>query len=267
MNYKKRYIFFILALFLSVISIAQEIRFELYVRVKCKRTIEMPTYVVLRKDSINYFPKNNENFVILKEKGIYELSTLYFDVKKLYNFNHYGTIKDTLNESTINKCYIRPPFYVGYCCCDEVCDGKKVDYYANGMVRIEGYFIKGRAIGEVRKYYRDGKLKELEKYNKKGKLKWKREFVYYQNGTLKELRKYDKMILRKEYFYDENGKLKQKNTYDKNGKLVRKKTYKSKSVGSNLLMRSIVAMRLSIIGFSISDTVIIKLGAMIIAIG
>ncbi len=205
---------------------AQEIRFEPYVRDKCRDTIEKPTYFVLRKDSVNYFPKKNKNFIVIKEKGIYKLSTLYFDVKKQYNFNHYGIIKDTLNELTIRKCYIRPPFYVGYCCCDKECEGKKVDYYANGIKRIEGFFVNGRPIGEVRKYYRDGKLKELEKYNKKGRLKWIREFVYYKNGRLKQFRKYDKrQILRKEYFYDENGKLIQKNTYDKSGKLVRKKIY------------------------------------------
>jgi len=231
MNDKKKYIFCILTLFLSVISIAQEIRFELYARDKCRDIIEKIDFFVLQKDGKEYYPKNNEGFVILKEKGIYKLSALYFEKEMRYNFDHFGVVIDTLNEITIRKCYnlnTFPVFY-GYCCCDKRCDGKKVDYYANGMVRIEGYFIKGRPIGEVRKYYRDGRLKELEKYNNKGKLKWKREFVYYQNGTLKELRKYDKMILRKEYFYDENGKLKQKNTYDKNGKLVRKKTYKSKS--------------------------------------
>ena len=227
MNYK--YIYYILAMFTSVVSIAQEIRFEPYVRDKCKDTIKKIDFFVLQKDGIEYYPKNNEGFVVLKEKGVYVLSALYFEKKMLYNFEHYGTVIDTLNESTIYECYIRRPFYLGYCCCDEVCDGKKVDYYANGMKRIEGFFIKGKPIGEVKKYYRNGKLKELEKYNKKGELKWKKEFAYYQNGALKQLKKYDrKRILRKEYFYYQNGKLKQKNiyTFNKNGKSVRIKKYK-----------------------------------------
>ena len=229
MNYKN--IYYIFALFTSVVSIAQEIRFEPYVRDKCRDTIEKIDFFVLQKDGIKYYPKNNEGFVVLKEKGEYELSALYFEKKMRYNFNHYGTIRDTLNESTINECYnlyTRPVFY-GYCCCDERCDGKKVDYYANGMKRIEGFFVKGVPIGEVKKYYRNGRLKELEKYNKKGELKWKKEFVYYQNGALKQLKKYDKKrILRKEYFYYQNGKLKQKNIhiYNRHGESVRTKKYK-----------------------------------------
>ncbi|QLE02029.1 hypothetical protein HX109_10860 [Galbibacter sp. BG1] len=172
MNYKKKHILCFLALFISIISIAQEIRFELFIRDNCNNTVQKVPSFNLRKNGIDFYPKNNDGVVILKEKGVYELSTIYSDEVNKCSIENFGVIKDTINMPIIKQC-LEPtsnPRFVGYCCCNNECEGEKVDYYANGNKRLEGYFEKGKPIGKLKMYYSDGSLKQVDKYDKKGKL-------------------------------------------------------------------------------------------------
>lgn len=172
MIYKKKYIVCFLTLFISVVSIAQEIRFELFIRDDCNDTIQKVPFFNLRKSGTDFYPKNNYGVVVLKEKGVYELSTIYSDEVKKYSFENFGIVKDTINMPKIKQC-LEPtsnPSFVGYCCCNTDCEGEKTDYYANGNKRLEGYFEKGKPIGKLKMYYPDGTLKQVDKYDKKGKL-------------------------------------------------------------------------------------------------
>ncbi len=187
MNYNKKYILCFFTLFISIVAIAQEISFELFIKDNCNDTIRKVPFFNLRKNGIDFYPKNNDGVVILKEKGNYELSTIYSDDIKKYNFKNFAVVGDTINMPLIKQC-LEPtsnPSFVGYCCCNAECEGEKVDYYANGNKRLEGYFEKGKPIGKLKMYYPDGTLKQLDRYNKKGKL------IQSKKYKLKECKKSD----------------------------------------------------------------------------
>ncbi|WP_447636757.1 hypothetical protein [Flavobacterium microcysteis] len=167
-----------LSLLITTISFAQEIKFELFIKDNCNDSIKKVMYFNLRKDNTDFYPKNNEGVVILKDKGQYELSTIYSEDTKKYYFNDYTTVTDTITLPAIRSC-LEPtsyPNFIGYGCCNTECNGNKTDYYANGNKLIEGYFEKGKPIGKLKKYYPNGTLKQIEKYNKKGKLVSSKKF-------------------------------------------------------------------------------------------
>lgn len=172
MNYIKKNGLCFLTMFMSIVSIAQEIRFELFIRDNCNDTVQKVPFFSLQKNDGNFYPKNNDGIVILKEKGVYELSTIFFDEVRRYTIEDFGIIKDTINMPKIKQCFepTSNPSFVGYCCCCKKCEGKKIDYYANGNKRLEGCFKKGKPIGKLKMYYSDGSLRQVDKYNKKGRL-------------------------------------------------------------------------------------------------
>ena len=102
--------------------------------------------------------------------------------------------------------------YSKYLKCEKVCDGYEVDYFENGKKRLEGNFLKGKAIwetefekdGSFTKYYYDkfDRYSRVESYDSKGKLT-----EYYLNS-----------YKRKNWI---------QKTYDGNGKLIKSeiKTY------------------------------------------
>jgi len=59
----------------------------------------------------------------------------------------------------------------GYYNCDTLCEGKVTDLYYNKKVRIEGNFIHGIPIGELRFYQSDGSLERIENIIKRVSLK------------------------------------------------------------------------------------------------
>lgn len=167
-----KHMFYFLTLIISFSSIAQEIRFELFIRDNCNDTITKVPFYNLHRNGIDFNPTNNNGIVVLKEKGTYELSTIYSDEIKKYNLDRFGVIKDTINMPTIERC-LEPtstPSFIGYCCCNEKCEGINIDYYSNGNKRLEGFFQNGKPIGKLKLYYSNGSLKQVDKYNKKGKL-------------------------------------------------------------------------------------------------
>ncbi|MEZ4794321.1 MAG: hypothetical protein R2773_02410 [Flavobacteriaceae bacterium] len=127
-------------------------------------TISKSTIFYLTKNSINYYPSNDYGVVILDEKGVYELSIMYFNDPQRINVDSYGSVKDTIQLLKIQKCYepTSHPNFFGYCCCGFDCEGENVDYYINGNKRIEGYFENGKPIGKLLMYYPDGSIKQID---------------------------------------------------------------------------------------------------------
>jgi hypothetical protein len=91
---------------------------------------------------------------------------------------------DTMLIRKIYECLepVSHPGFIGYCCCDDKCNGYQEDYYDNGKLRMDGNFKDGIPYGEVKTYHRSGKVKEIISYNKKGKLR--RTILYNENGTI-----------------------------------------------------------------------------------
>jgi len=212
-------------IFFSFVSNAQKIKFKLYVKRKCEDTLMIDSLLYLEKDNNFYYAEKNKDYVNLKEKGRYKVISMFMFDKddKYYNIDHYGLIIDTIYEPAIKKCNpnssksnIHSKLF--YCCCNGLCDGKKVDYYSNGNIWLEGNFRKGEPIGMLKEYHRNGKLKKVEKYNRHSKL-IEREIFIYQNDTLRQVRIYGKYgwRLKKEIFYL-NGKVEKIKIYDKKGR-------------------------------------------------
>lgn len=179
---EKKFNKFLILYLLSIPLFGQEIKFELYISDSCKDTIGRVPFYNLRKNGIDYYPQDNNGIVYLKEIGQYELSTIYSKVLKTYDLKSFDNVKDTINMPSINEC-LEPtthPNFIGYCCCEDKCEGKQIDYYSNGNKRIEGYFKNGKALGKLKYYYLDGTLKQVDKYNKKGILIRRKK---YQNKT------------------------------------------------------------------------------------
>jgi antitoxin component YwqK of YwqJK toxin-antitoxin module len=57
---------------------------------------------------------------------------------------------------------------LGFYKCDKICDGYITDYYDNGKLRLEGYFVNGLPKREVKKYNSSGKLVEIDIYGEAG---------------------------------------------------------------------------------------------------
>ena len=169
-NNKKTNLFFIIPFFIYCPVFGQQIKFEVYMKDACTDSTSKLMFFNLKKDGRDYYPENNDGIVFLKEKGKYELTTIYSEDIKVYELNGINNIIDTIWAPTIRQC-IEPtsnPNFVGYCCCDILCNGKQIDYYSNGNKRLEGIFENGRSIKKLKFYYTNGSLKQTEKYNKKG---------------------------------------------------------------------------------------------------
>ena len=52
--------------------------------------------------------------------------------------------------------------------CEKVCDGIETDYYSNGKIRLKAEFKNGLVIGELKRYYQNGIIKEVSVYDNDG---------------------------------------------------------------------------------------------------
>ena len=170
-------VFFLL---LSLRGICQDVLFNLYSYNPCTEEVKRIDFFGLKKGDKTFSVKDSSGFLQLKDTGVYALSYALAMIDsaqlgKEYHFNSAGSYSDTLRLMTITPC-LEPtshPNFIGYCCCGEECEGKQVDYYANGNKRVEGFFNKGKPIGKLVFYKIDGSVNYIEKYNKKGKFKKK----------------------------------------------------------------------------------------------
>ncbi len=84
--------------------------------------------------------------------------------------------KDSIVEVTLNH---SPRQFI---CNNQLCNGKQVGYYRNGVIKIDGCFKKGKAQGKVNDYDSTGKL-ETTRFFKKGYIKRSLSFDSLQRLT------------------------------------------------------------------------------------
>jgi len=87
-----------------------------------------------------------------------------------------GLDKDVEKE---NKQKNLPTFWV----CDVKCNGKLVDHYSNGNKKIAGTFVNGLPVGKLKRYYCNGRIKEVSVYDKDGFLT--KRTLFDENGKIK----------------------------------------------------------------------------------
>ncbi|HEU5292148.1 MAG TPA: hypothetical protein VFU05_15970 [Cyclobacteriaceae bacterium] len=169
----------ILTLILSTICFFGfgQTRFELYSYDPCSKEVKAIKFFGLKKEGIALSRQDTSGILLLRDTGVYVLSYVIDDIDstqlgKKYHIKSVKNFSDTLRLLSIKQCLepISHPNFVGYCCCDEKCEGKQVDYYQNGFKRIEGNFKKGKPVGELIFYHPNGEISEVHKYNKKSKL-------------------------------------------------------------------------------------------------
>ena len=191
--HKILYVFFICLLITSVDANAQQktMKFELYLFDYCADTVGRIGFYTLTKDGVNYYPNENSGIVYLSDIGSYKLSTIYLDDPLTYEIKKVENVLDTLTSATVYLALEPPtshPDFIGYFCCDHKCEGEKTDYYSNGSKRLEGCFKDGKPLGDLKIYYPNGMLKQLDKYSKRGK--HKKRVIYDEKGEIKSLESY-----------------------------------------------------------------------------
>jgi hypothetical protein len=111
-------------------------------------------------------------YIVLNDTGYYKLILAEVENNTIIHIDKFGIIKDTLKKVDIYYGFTidKKPSFKGWFCCDQKCNGSKIDYYNNGNKRIEGSFKNGKAVGDLRYYDKSGKLERIEKYNNNGEL-------------------------------------------------------------------------------------------------
>lgn len=168
----------IMILLFPLVVRGQKITLQLFSKTKCNDTIKALYPYFASRDSINYIAWEN-NLVELPDTGEYFIKTADAEGDLIrININNIGINVDTiLISSILSIAYIpKYPNFSGWLCCDMKCEGYQVDYYNNGFKRVEGFFKKGKAIGELRYYKLDGSLSVIEYYSKRGKYLRKKHF-------------------------------------------------------------------------------------------
>ena len=132
----------------------------------------------LKKNGVAFNLRDTTGFLLLKDTGTYVLTYAIEKIDstqlgKKYHIKSIEDFSDTLRIPSINACFepTSHPNFIGYCCCDNKCEGVQIDYYENGNKRIEGSFKGGIPIGRLKFYHMNGKLSMVKKYNKQGKFR------------------------------------------------------------------------------------------------
>lgn len=153
-------------------TFGQEIKYNLIIKNPCSNEVDYGIIYQLEKSGKIYMISDTIGTIKLNQPGTYKLEASSYGIKQNVEIKR-GTNIDTLFTQKINECLepVSHPNFIGFCCCDGKCDGFQQDYYSNGILRIEGNFKNGRAIGKVKMYYFNGSIQEIRTYNKKGILK------------------------------------------------------------------------------------------------
>ena len=148
----------------------------------CSEEVEYGLLYFLEKTGEEFHITDTIGTIILKEPGNYNLLTSLHGINEIVEIKE-GVNKDTLYTQKIVECLepVSHPSFIGYCCCDEKCNGIQKDYYNNGILRLEGEFENGLPLGEIKLYYPNGKIQEIRIYNKNGFLR--RKIEYDLNGN------------------------------------------------------------------------------------
>lgn len=147
--------------------------------------------------------------VILPKKGNYKLSLGIEDRPLKISVNHNEVRKDTffMKRLTLTQYVSNPPTHE-YNDCGQLAQGKVVDYYYSGNVRMRGTFEAGQEVDSVFTYYRSGAIDKLFIPRKKD---WKR-ITFFEDGQVKSV--FDTKKRFSKEFYS-NGKLKEESYWSK----------------------------------------------------
>lgn len=176
-------IFIILFPFISVFS--QEINYSIIVKDPCSNKIYKGFDYCLEKDGIKYCASSLENrTIILPTLGEYKL------IGKGIGETHKVQINGIVNSDTFTVPRIRKYNITHskhnylFRNCDTICNGTEIDYYSNGKIRLKAEFKYGIVIGELKRYYRSGKIKEVSVYSKDGF--FIKKTLFTENGEIKK---------------------------------------------------------------------------------
>ncbi len=170
-------------LFSTISAFSQEIKYNLIFKDTCSGKIVVSDLYHLEKNGKSYSTFDSDNGTItLPEKGVYKLFAS--EIGEV----HQVEIDKEINSDTLFIPKIREylvthtkPNYI-FRNCDIKCNGFETGYYSNGSIRIIAEFKKGLVIGELKRFYQDGKIKEVSIYDKRGFLTKKTEFD--KNGEI-----------------------------------------------------------------------------------
>lgn len=171
---------------------------------QCTGKIEDNVYWHLT-NSDSLFIDDNSNFktITLPKLGKYQL---YLELDKPpidINITKNGINKDTILLKRLNlTIYVSNPPHSEYFDCEQIANGKVIDKYHNGNIRMKGVFKNGQPIDSLFSYYHNGQLSRLFVPNKKH---WK-STKYFNDGNIKSIFN-TKKHYNKEYY--PSGKLKQ----------------------------------------------------------
>jgi len=173
----------LILLFFTISALGQEIKYTLFIKNPCTEIIEKSCDYYLEKEGIEYCPTSlDSTTILLPTLGEYKL--IASEIGEIHKIKINRKINsDTLIMSRIQE-YIVTHDRHGYRFehCDRACDGIETGYYSDGSIQLIAKFKKGLVIGELKRFYLNGKIKEISNYNKQG---------YFTNKTR----------------FDENGKI------------------------------------------------------------
>jgi len=189
-------------LFFTISGFSQEIKYDLFLRDSCKNTIEKSSFYHLEKDGIKYEISDFDGTILLPTKGKYKL--IAPELEEDYNIiidkiiNSDTLVLPKINEYLLNynvshkivtidglgKIEPTKTHNYQFSICEKKCNGIETDYYSNGIIRLKAEFKSGLVIGELKRYYQNGKIKEISIYDKDGFLT--KTTLFEENGEIKK---------------------------------------------------------------------------------
>lgn len=190
----------LIIVFFSLIKFAhsQEIKYKAIFINQCTKEVSNEVFWWISDMNSNHYNQvdYNENTIALPTLGKYKIHFGNEQDSKLINIEKFGISKDTFftNRITLANYVSNPPFSE-YFDCDNLANGIIEDYFYNGDLRLNGKFLNGQPIDTLRKYYRNGKIKELYIPQKNKK----QHITYFENGNIKADYNFKKKY-KKEYY-------------------------------------------------------------------
>ena len=190
----------LIILFSAIFGFTQDIKYNLVLKDSCSGKIENAILYHLQKNGTEYQISEIDGTIILPNKGEYELVAT--EIGELHNISINKLINsDTLIKPTIEE-YIKRtnvsfkkgtdkeeliklgiiPNYK-FIACERTCNGIETDYYSNGATRLVAEFKNGLVIGELKRYYQSGKIKEISIYDEDGLLT--KTTLFEESGKIK----------------------------------------------------------------------------------
>jgi hypothetical protein len=202
-----------LLLFINSLSFGQDITFEPIFVSQCPETPqpdeELHFWHLIDSNNNYYRPKIDSRSVKLPHKGKYTLSLMSLEFSVEIQISQYGHNQDTFHLNKLKLfSYISNPPTSDFMNCGGTANGKVVDHFYNGNVRLSGTFKDGQVIDTLKRYFYSGEIEEIFIPNESGN-----QYLYfYKNGQIKSDYNQSK---RYEYFYYHTGQIKSKTKWNK----------------------------------------------------